>query len=111
MERLQKEDDESVDLWYLYGWTYYLQGEEAEANGGDKIEMFASAWECFNQAIKLAALQEFENDGLVDHARELVALIGTVLPSTNGDLDDAADAQEVDWENISSGDEDDEMTG
>ncbi|KAJ2475094.1 hypothetical protein IWW56_005574, partial [Coemansia sp. RSA 2131] len=47
MERLQKEDDESVDLWYLYGWTYYLQGEEAESNGGDKAKVFALAGECF----------------------------------------------------------------
>ncbi|KAJ2497390.1 hypothetical protein GGH96_005154 [Coemansia sp. RSA 1972] len=112
MERLQKEDDESVDLWYLYGWTYYLQGEEAEAKGENKTEVFASAHECFNQAIKLATLQEFENDGLVDHARELVAVISSALPSTSDDLDDAAEAQEVDWENISSGDEGDvEMTG
>ncbi|KAJ1855972.1 hypothetical protein GGH12_003043 [Coemansia sp. RSA 1822] len=109
MERLQKEDDESVDLWYLYGWTYYLQGEEADANGSDKAEVFASARECFKQAIKLATLQEFENDGLVDHARELVTVISSALPSTNGDNleEDAAEAQELDWENISSGDDDD----
>ncbi|KAJ1796814.1 hypothetical protein LPJ75_007172, partial [Coemansia sp. RSA 2598] len=55
LERLQKEDDESVDMWYLYGWTYHLQSEEgASADSEDKIELLSSARECFNQAIKLA---------------------------------------------------------
>ncbi|KAJ2344907.1 hypothetical protein GGF43_005345, partial [Coemansia sp. RSA 2618] len=98
MERLQREDDENVDLWYLYGWTYYLQGEEAgagsadrpedaDAGSADRAEVLASARECFKQAIKLAAMQEFENDALVDHARELLAAIGSVRPLADGQDD------------------------
>ncbi|KAI8867362.1 TPR-like protein [Ramicandelaber brevisporus] len=32
LERLQKEDDQSVDLWYLFGWTYFIIGESIDEN-------------------------------------------------------------------------------
>ncbi|PIA16560.1 TPR-like protein, partial [Coemansia reversa NRRL 1564] len=82
LERLQKEDDENVDLWYLYGWTYHLQSEEAGQSADEKTETLVSARECFRRAIKLAELQDFENDGLIEHACELVARINATVPAS-----------------------------
>ncbi|KAJ2226771.1 hypothetical protein H4R99_006236 [Coemansia sp. RSA 1722] len=116
LERLQKEDDESVDMWYLYGWTYHLQSEEnVSADPEDKIELLSSARECFKQAIKLAGLLGFENDGLIDHAQELINAINTVVPISADDDDDADQTKKTnngadgveDWDDISSDDDKD----
>ncbi|KAJ1890717.1 hypothetical protein LPJ66_007314, partial [Kickxella alabastrina] len=115
LERLQKEDDENIDMWYLYGWTYYLQSEEPSAGAEEKVELLSSARECFKQAIKLAAIFEFENDGLIDHARELVAAIDSVVLSSaddeniDNDQDPAAGANGAEeWDDIVSENEDDD---
>ncbi|KAJ2084224.1 hypothetical protein H4R24_000166 [Coemansia sp. RSA 988] len=108
LERLQKEDDESVDLWYLYGWTYHLLSEETGQSPEDKIEVLISARECFGLAIKLADMQDFENDGLIGHARELIASINSTVPLSADDDEEQdnvspnAEAQEEGWEDISS---------
>ncbi|KAJ2162136.1 hypothetical protein GGF46_000878 [Coemansia sp. RSA 552] len=110
LERLQKEDDENVDLWYLYGWTYYLQGEGAVQESDERAEVLGSARECFRQAIKLADMQGFENDGLIDHARELAAAIDNTVPAADAEAADAepGEAHASEWEAVSS-DEDVEM--
>ncbi|KAJ1994413.1 hypothetical protein GGI25_004428 [Coemansia spiralis] len=119
LERLQKEDDESIDVWYLYGWTYHLQSEEGR-EGDEKIELLRSARECFNQAIKLARLLDCENDGLIDHARELIAAIDAAVPTSaadDEDNDEAAgnsgdqpgNAEDINWEDTESSDGDVEM--
>ncbi|KAJ2448482.1 hypothetical protein EV183_005418 [Coemansia sp. RSA 2336] len=107
MEDLQKEDDENVDLWYLYGWTYHLQSEASDAD--EKAELLDSARECFKQTIRLAAMQDFENDGLIDHARELVAEIDAIRPqpisSDKQDGDELASSEvEAEWEDLSDDD-------
>ncbi|KAJ2368929.1 hypothetical protein H4S02_001917 [Coemansia sp. RSA 2611] len=115
MEHLQKEDDENIDLWYLYGWTYYLQSEESGMSSDEKTEAQSSARECFKQAIKLATIQEFDNDVLLDHARELIAVIDTAIPPLGDDANEQGDeapdpdAPEPEWEDLSSGDDDVEM--
>ncbi|KAJ2006286.1 hypothetical protein H4R26_001472 [Coemansia thaxteri] len=93
LEQLQKEDDESVDAWYLFGWTYHLQSEDnvassVDTNGSDKTELLRSARECFKQAIKLADMFGYDNDGLIEHARELVAAIDVDVPPSAEDDDD-----------------------
>ncbi|KAJ2715791.1 hypothetical protein H4R19_001005 [Coemansia spiralis] len=116
LERLQKEDDESVDLWYLYGWTYHLQSEEPQLSDDDKTQALVSARECFKQAIRLAGIQEYENDALIEHARELTAAIDSVVLPAAADSDDDSDIGEQadgtagkEWEDMSSDDEDTEM--
>ncbi|KAJ2550140.1 hypothetical protein EV175_004177, partial [Coemansia sp. RSA 1933] len=121
LERLQKEDDESIDMWYLYGWTYHLQSEEEGAanDGEERADLLRSSRECFKQAIKLAGILDYENEALISHARELVAAVDAALPpSADGDEDDingnaadedpAGDAEAVDWDDASS-DEDVDM--
>ncbi|KAJ2718484.1 hypothetical protein GGI07_005738 [Coemansia sp. Benny D115] len=119
LERLQKEDDESIDMWYLYGWTYHLQSEDAADGSEEKAELLSSARECFNQAIKLAGILDYENDGLIDHARELVEGINAVVPASldddvekdnNGANDpDADESDGEDWDDIVSEDEDQDV--
>ncbi|KAJ1962617.1 hypothetical protein GGI12_002544 [Dipsacomyces acuminosporus] len=111
LERLQKEDDENVDMWYLYGWTYHLQNEEAAPKDeADRNELLSSARECFRRAIKLAKIQDYEDEGLVSHAKELVAAINAVVPDT-GDGNENEEEQMADgmnedgWEEIASDDD------
>ncbi|KAJ2509019.1 hypothetical protein GGH95_000109 [Coemansia sp. RSA 1836] len=117
LENLQKEDDENVDAWYLFGWTYHLQSEDmAAANGNDedKAELLQSARECFKQAIKLANMLGYENDGLIDHALELVAAIDAIVPPADNDDDEEGEAtaevpNELEWDEVVSEDEDVDM--
>ncbi|KAJ2687448.1 hypothetical protein IWW39_002920 [Coemansia spiralis] len=115
LELLQKEDDESVDAWYLFGWTYHLQSEDVATAGSDedKAELLRSSRECFKQAIKLANMLGYDNDGLIDHALELVAAVDAILPPSEDDEeeDEGAPAvpNEPEWDDIASEDEDVEM--
>ncbi|KAJ1724825.1 hypothetical protein LPJ53_000961 [Coemansia erecta] len=112
LERLQKEDDENIDMWYLYGWTYHLQSEDELTSPEDKLELLGSARECLKQAVKLSSVLEYDNEGLIDHARELVAAIDTVVPppaESDSDNDNDVGAGVADeWDEIDS-DEDVEM--
>ncbi|KAJ1665938.1 hypothetical protein IW140_002865 [Coemansia sp. RSA 1813] len=121
LERLQKEDDESIDMWYLYGWTYHLQSEEEEttSDGEENADLLRSSRECFNQVIRLAGILDYDNDELIGHARELVAAINTSLPPSADDDDDdingntaredqVDDVEDMGWEDASS-DEDVDM--
>ncbi|KAJ2019538.1 hypothetical protein IWW57_005096 [Coemansia sp. S610] len=115
LELLQKEDDENVDAWYLFGWTYHLQSEDVATAGSDedKAELLRSSRECFKQAIKLANMLGYDNDGLIDHALELVAAVDAILPPSEDDEeeDEGAPAvpNEPEWDDIASEDEDVEM--
>ncbi|KAJ2747651.1 hypothetical protein GGI20_000300 [Coemansia sp. BCRC 34301] len=117
LEGLQKEDDENVDAWYLFGWTYHLQSEDtAAANGDDedRKELLRSARECFKQAIKLANMLGYENDGLIDHALELVAAIDAVVPPSEDDEEGEDEVvaevpNEPEWDDVASEDDDVDM--
>lgn len=53
LENLQKEDDEVVDLWYLYGWTYYCLGDDEERSQEEKFTLWADARDCLETAVKV----------------------------------------------------------
>lgn len=53
LENLQKENDEVVDLWYLYGWTYYCLGDDEERSQEEKIQLWADARDCLETAVKV----------------------------------------------------------
>ena len=58
LEALQKEDDQSVDLWYLYGWTYYMQGEE-DSTAEEKADSWNEARDCLERGLKVKAGAEY----------------------------------------------------
>ncbi|CAI4216837.1 unnamed protein product [Parascedosporium putredinis] len=122
IDRLVAEDDESVETWYLGGWCQYIQGEkkkktttttttDAEAEEARK-ELWTSARRWLRQCLKLYKQQDYEDDRLGEHARELTRAIDEVLgPSPEGEDDDEDDVWEDDDDEGegSSDDEDEEM--
>ncbi|KAJ1680084.1 hypothetical protein EV182_000706 [Spiromyces aspiralis] len=108
LETLQKENDESVDLWYLYGWTYFLRGDSKDVSTEEKSDAWNEARDCLERALALAATREYDDSALTEHARELVEKINTQVPRREGD-----DEEEVvptgdekgEWEDIDTEDE------
>ncbi|CAO3631908.1 unnamed protein product [Cunninghamella echinulata] len=81
LERLQKENDQVVDLWYLYGWTYYCLGEdESTTNQDDKLAHWEDARDCLEVALKLSQISGYDDEALLEHAKELINTINTVVP-------------------------------
>ncbi|KAJ1927077.1 hypothetical protein IWQ60_003230 [Tieghemiomyces parasiticus] len=132
LEALQKEDDQTVDLWYLYGWTYYCMAEEKQAvlNGQDNgasttgdvedeadddeegvTALLTSAAECLMTAVQIYERIGYDDEGLLAHARELFDIINQRVPLASlqdqEEPDDGGGGDEG-WEDLpSSGDEED----
>ncbi|KAI9145415.1 hypothetical protein BKA69DRAFT_1035517 [Paraphysoderma sedebokerense] len=122
LQSCQAEDDENIELWYLYGWTYYLLGERVDSNGViseddveldddmkvcSKSEWLADAKDCLEAAQKVIAKQQCEDAELVEHISNLLQTIyasGMVEPDMNG----AMDEDESGWEDLDD-DEDEAM--
>jgi tetratricopeptide (TPR) repeat protein len=115
LERLVGEDDTSVEVWYLGGWGLYIMGEkqkigEVSGENGDG-ESWRVSWissrQWLNQSLLLFKQQEYEDERLGEHAKELLAKLTAELGAevTNGDQDE--DGEE--WEDDEDSDEDEDM--
>ncbi|KAI1814733.1 TPR domain-containing protein [Poronia punctata] len=105
LERLVGEDDQSVEVWYLGGWGLYVMGEkqkEQKAEDDWKASWISSrVW--LNQCLHLYALQDYEDERLGEHAKELLAAIAKELgeaPAGQMEDDDGDD-----WEDDESDEE------
>ncbi|KAI0526141.1 hypothetical protein F5B22DRAFT_589265 [Xylaria bambusicola] len=103
LERLVGEDDQSVEVWYLGGWSLYVTGEkqkEKKAEEDWKASWISSrVW--LNQCLHLYKLQDYEDDRLGEHAKELLAAIAKELgeaPAGDDDDDDVWEDDESDEE-------------
>ncbi|KAI0409053.1 TPR domain-containing protein [Xylaria palmicola] len=101
LERLVSEDDQSVEVWYLGGWSLYVTGVKQKDNKAE--EDWKASWISsrvwLNQCLHLYKLQEYEDERLGEHAQELLAAIAKELgdaPAGNEDDDD-----ESGWEDES----------
>ncbi|RYO92650.1 hypothetical protein DL766_007011 [Monosporascus sp. MC13-8B] len=125
LERLVAEDDLSIETWYLGGWGLFVLGEkqreaerEKEKNGGKKVEgatkeeegeeedwktSWISSRVWLNQCLHLYKLQDYEDEPLGEHARELLGEIAKEL----GEAPVGEDDDEDGWED--AGDSDEEM--
>lgn len=65
LENLQKENDEVVDLWYLYGWTYYCLGDDEERTQEEKFALWADARDCLETAVKVYKLAKRKKGGCI----------------------------------------------
>lgn len=114
LERLVGEDDTSVEVWYLGGWGLYIMGEKQKNGGnvqnpGDE-ESWKVSWissqQWLNHCLRLFELQEYEDERLGAHAKELVTILNTELgeevANAKVEFEDGED-----WEEDS--DEDEEM--
>ncbi|XXG99052.1 hypothetical protein Hte_005386 [Hypoxylon texense] len=97
LERLVGEDDQSVEVWYLGGWGLYVMGEKQKASKASEEDWKASwissrVW--LNQCQHLYKLQDYEDEPLGEHAKELLSLIAKELgeaPAGEGDDDEWED--------------------
>ncbi|KAI1459382.1 TPR-like protein [Annulohypoxylon moriforme] len=104
LERLVGEDDQSVEVWYLGGWGLYVMGEKqkaANASEEDWKALWISSRVWLNQCQHLYALQDYEDERLGEHAKELLSLIAKELgeaPAGEEDDDDEWEDEDSDAE-------------
>ncbi|XP_063845134.1 uncharacterized protein LOC135091423 [Scylla paramamosain] len=77
LEGLTEEDDEVVDVWYLMGWSHYLQGEEQRE----------AAQYCLHRALKVHSETPCEDSQLVEHMQELMEELGPYIEKEEPDQD------------------------
>jgi tetratricopeptide (TPR) repeat protein len=113
LERLVREDDQSVEAWYLGGWCLNLLAQKEkqqmmEENGVDEEEELlrrSRTW--LLKGLALYQALQYEDERLRDHAVELVQGLNEVL----GEPDEADEEEDGDaWEDADES-EDEEMVG
>ncbi|KAI0838960.1 TPR domain-containing protein [Hypoxylon sp. FL0890] len=108
LERLVGEDDQSVEVWYLGGWGLYVMGEKQKASkSSESEEDWKASWISsrvwLNQCQHLYKLQDYEDERLGEHAKELLGLIAKELGDAPAD-----EGEEDEWEDDDEGN-DEEM--
>lgn len=101
IEGLVKEDDQSVEGWYLGGWCQVLMAQKStgEAEGQKKLQEQSLQW--LDTCLRLYRLQDYEDDRLKDHAVELRTELHKALGIEQDENDDDA------WEDEDDDDDDD----
>lgn len=115
LERLIREDDSSVEAWYLGGWCLNLFAQKRDAGkattNGTSVDSdehsgtLTNSRKWLQQSLKLYVMMDYEDNRLREHAEELVAeLNGKLGPPKEGEEED-----EDDWEDAEDEDRDEEM--
>ncbi len=119
LERLVGEDDESVEVWYLGGWGLYIMGDklrngtsqQGSDQSGDAYKVsWISSRQWLNHSMRLFEMQDYEDERLGQHAKELLALLDNDLGGPVRDADEEEDDEGVE-EDDDIEDEDEEMEG
>lgn len=126
VERLVREDDGSVEAWYLGGWGLFLLGGKKRGGGGDDNdapmgdvngfteeedlykESMLSSREWLRQSLKLYELLDYEDERLRDHARELVGEIEAVVGERGVGEGEGDGGGEEEWNGFGGGSEEEE---
>lgn len=69
LETMEREDEENVELWYLYTCAYYHDTEES------KEESWKSAKECAEMCLKLYQRMEWDDEELKNSCQEMLSEI------------------------------------
>lgn len=80
------EDDESVDVWYLLGWSYYQRGEEFRELAQHHL----------TRAMQVHKTEPCEDTQLVEHLEELLGEIGYEAQDEEVDVHDIEDIESDD---------------
>lgn len=115
-ERLIDEDDQSVEALYLGGYARYMEGEKLKNQGPPSdLDTWKASWRSsrkwLTQCLKVFELEEYEDERLGEHARDLLKSINAELgePTEDGEDGDAwEDTDDEEWEGLDDG-EDTEM--
>jgi len=100
LEGLVKEDDQSVESWYLGGWCHLLISNKPDTADDAKSTHAQQAREWLANCLKLYQVLQYEDEPLKSHAEELVQQLNTSL--------NIADAED-EWEDAD--DDDNESDG
>lgn len=98
LEGLIREDDQSVESWYLGGWCQVLRSQKTDDDNTvssealTKSQEMAKAW--LDNCLRLYRVQDYEDERLRDHARELVQELNQSLGVEDQMDDDDDDAWE-----------------
>lgn len=100
LERLQLEDDQLPDLWYLGGWCLFLYGEQAPEASEERRELWGSAREWLTNCGVLFEARGWEDQGIWEHAVELrEKIVAEIGEESEGEgEDDGEDDGEEEWE-------------
>lgn len=102
LETMQREDEENVELWYLYTCTYYHNPEES------KEENWKSAWECAEMCLKLYQRMEWDDEEMRNSCLEMLKEIQKSGISVDKN-DEGSDGEEDDDGDDDDDDDDDDV--
>ncbi len=94
-ERCLREDDQSIEVWYLGGYAQHLIGEALKEGGEQENwkEYWSSSRTWLRHCLKLYDKHEYEDERLREHAVEILAGLDKELGDAPPD-----DEDEDDWE-------------
>jgi tetratricopeptide (TPR) repeat protein len=105
LERLITDDDESVEAWYLGGWCQFIVGQKGQkAEETEWLNAWTTSRRWLSQCLELYETQEYEDERLGEHAKELLEAIQEKLGHSS-DGENEAD----DWEDAEVEETDEEM--
>ena len=99
LESMVKEDDQSIECWYLGGWAQVLMSQEKDSAGTGKQKLQEQAKLWLDTCLRLYQAQAYEDDRLRDHALELKQGLKEALGMEDDDdvwEDEEEDAQDGD---------------
>jgi tetratricopeptide (TPR) repeat protein len=107
-DRLIDEDDRSVEVLYLGGYAKYIVGEKLKNQGRpEDVETWKAFWRSsrkwLTQCLKVFEQEEYEDERLGEHAKDLRASINGELgePAEGGEDGDAwEDTDDEEWEGL-----------
>ncbi|OAP60955.1 hypothetical protein AYL99_05957 [Fonsecaea erecta] len=106
LEGLIREDDQSVECWYLGGWCQVLISQKADTNAETRAKCLDTARQWLETCLRLYRVLGYEDEPLREHAVELVQGLKKELV---GGADGAMDEDEGDgWEDVDDQEDEDE---
>ncbi|KAG9779491.1 putative assembly chaperone of rpl4 [Exophiala dermatitidis] len=98
IEGLIRQDDESVECWYLGGWCQVLISQKPEITPEEVAKSQETAKTWLDNCLRLYRKLEYEDERLRDHAVELVQQLNKILGVEDQMDDDDAWEDEDDQE-------------
>ncbi|CAK7217523.1 hypothetical protein SBRCBS47491_003188 [Sporothrix bragantina] len=117
---LLREDEQSVEVWYLAGYANHLLGQqlkEAEATDPkQKKDLWKGPWiearRCLGRCLRRFTQQQYEDERLGEHAaelfRELEAAVGPAPQKEQDEEDYEEEDEDEEWEDDDDEDGEDE---
>lgn len=103
LQGLIREDDQSVESWYLGGWSQVLIAQKVSGDEAARKKSQEQAKIWLDNCLRLFRVQQYEDDRLRDHALELIQQLNQALG-----VEDQMDDDDNAWEDEDDDDESDE---